>query len=37
MRFIEFYGGYCAGRINMSVETFTPTALEFTHGTVHGR
>ena len=32
MRVIEFYGGYHAGRINMSVETFTPTALEFTHG-----
>lgn len=23
MRVIEFYGGYRAGRINMSVETFT--------------
>jgi iron-sulfur cluster insertion protein len=32
MRVIEFYGGYCAGRISMSVETFTPTALEFTQG-----
>ena len=32
MRVIEFYGGNCAGRISMSVETFTPTGLEFTQG-----